>query len=143
MPTGNWTEYVQMLTPAHTLRPFQCRNLCTLSLKREKLKWQMVSLLKEALDFAMGDLAEESHLSSRSFDKLASFWNEFMADERAPLPDEARSASPSGSRPCSSRQAPKSPPHRFGGRMSKLQQLFVGLFDDHLHLSKDLFDELL
>lgn len=49
----------------------QCRNLATLTLRREKLKLQAVSILKEAFNEITSHLEHDSHLSCRYMEKIA------------------------------------------------------------------------
>lgn len=124
---------VKAFADAH-MKLDRCRNLCTLSMRREKLKWQKVVGLKQAFEQVLGNLGDETtHFSSRSVEKLAQYWYEYMELEQPISQDQPSS---------SSSRSPSKSPKKSKVCTNNVQSLFSDLFAIFPSLPPSLFDEL-
>ncbi|CAD5222376.1 unnamed protein product [Bursaphelenchus xylophilus] len=102
----------------------RCRNLCTLALRREKLKLMQLAALREAIDWVLGSSSEElNHFSSRTMEKLLGFWSEFSGKTVKPP------KSPSKNRPKNEKS-------------NKAEDLFTDLLEQFPELDPQLLDAL-
>ncbi|CAD5217769.1 unnamed protein product [Bursaphelenchus okinawaensis] len=101
----------------------RCRNLCTLTLRREKLKLMKVVALKEAVDWVMGESPENmSHFSSRTMEKLLGFWTEFSGKASKPSKSVLKKTK--------------------SEKVSDLKTLFSDLLDQFVDLDPSIIDDI-
>jgi len=148
-------EMINDYAKAHCILD-KCRNLATLTLRREKLKLQSIAILKEAFESITSTLEEDSHLSCRFMEKIAlSLQDQIHGPGKGDL--VSRGSSSTSDDASSNEEIPRkrgrpsdtllrSPKSRrsatFARPLNKVQEAFVELFDLDDTLSEEAFKSI-